>query len=91
VPPLLEQPLQWLLIAVVVWALVDAAARPTAAFVAAGKQTKLIWLGILALALVLAWFGGVLGLGLVSAVAAGVYLADVRPAVRDTRPGGPWG
>ena len=35
---------------------------------------------------------GLLGLfGLVVAVAVIVYLVDVRPAVREPRPGGPWG
>jgi hypothetical protein len=78
----------------VAWALIDAATRPAPAFVAAGKQTKQIWLGILGvgLLLVLLGFGGIFGLlGLIVAVAAIVYLVDVRPAVRNTRPGGPWG
>lgn len=75
------------------WALVDALRRPAAAFVAAGKLTKPIWLGILGVSLVLLLLGaGILGLfGFVIAVAAIVYLVDVRPAVRDMRPGGPWG
>ncbi len=30
-------------------------------------------------------------LGLLGVVAAAVYLADVRPALRGTRRGGPWG
>ncbi len=82
------------LLVLVVWALVDAVRTPAEAFVAAGKQTKPIWLGILgvSLLLVLGLRVGVLGiLGLVVAVAAIVYLVDVRPAVREVRPGGPWG
>ena len=83
------------LLVLVVWALIDALTRPTAAFVAAGKQTKPIWLAILgvALLLVLVGLGGVLGIfGFIVAVAAIVYLVDVRPAVREMRPGrGPWG
>jgi hypothetical protein len=78
----------------VVWALIDAATRPAEAFVAAGKQTKQIWLLILGgcLLVTLLGFGGVLQLfGFVVAVAAIVYLVDVRPAVRGMRPGGPWG
>jgi len=78
----------------VVWALIDAATRPPAAFVAAGKQTKQIWLAILGVSLLLCLigFGGFLGFfGFVIAVAAIVYLVDVRPAVRGMRPGGPWG
>lgn len=75
-----------------VWALVDAVRQPSAAFPAAGKLTKPIWLGILIAALLL---GGanVLGLfGIVGTVAAIVYLVDVRPAVSALRPGGgPYG
>lgn len=72
------------------WALVDAITRPGAAFPVAGKLSKPIWIGILAAAVLL---GGtsVLGLfGLIGLVAAIVYLVDVRPAVREVRPGGPW-
>jgi len=82
------------ILVLVVWALVDAATRPPAAFVAAGKQTKQIWLAILGVSLLLCLLGaaGYLGiLGAVVAVAAIVYLVDVRPAVRGMRPGGPWG
>ncbi len=77
-------------LAVKVWALVDAISRPAEAYVAAGKLTKVAWIVILALSVVL---GGrnVLGLfGLLGLVAAIVYLVDVRPAVRGMRPGGPW-
>ena len=73
-----------------IWALVDAAVRPQAAFAAAGKLTKIAWVAILAAAVLL---GGpdVMGLfGLLGIVAAIVYLVDVRPAVRELRPGGPW-
>lgn len=76
------------------WAFVDALIRPAPAFVAAGKQTKQIWLLILGagLFLTLIGLGGFLGLlGAVVAVASIVYLVDVRPAVRGTPPGGPWG
>jgi hypothetical protein len=81
------------LLVLTAWALIDAATRPAAAFVAAGKQTKPIWLAILGVALLLVLAGtGIFGIfGLVVAVAAIVYLVDVRPAVRGARPGGPWG
>ena len=73
------------------WALIDAGTRPTAAYPAAGKLTKLAWVAILAAALLLGGFG-LFGLfGLVGTVAAIVYLVDVRPAVRELRSGGPWG
>ena len=72
------------------WALVDAAVRPQAAFVAAGKLSKIAWVAILAVAVLI---GGadVMGLfGLLGIVAAIVYLVDVRPAVRELRRPGPW-
>lgn len=83
------------------WAFVDAIIRPSAAFTAAGKQTKPIWLIILGVAFVLglsaAVYGGVTGLLSVAAfVASAIYLADVRPKVREFRKGtrsgpyGPW-
>ncbi len=74
-----------------VWALVDACTRSQAAYVAAGKLTKIAWVAILAAAVLL---GGadVFGIfGLLGTVAAIVYLVDVRPAVRELRRGGPWG
>jgi di/tricarboxylate transporter len=67
------------LLIVKVFALVDCLTVPERAFVAAGKQTKVIWTVILVVA-VLATFGGFLSvLGLIAAL---VYLLDVRPAVR---------
>ncbi len=88
------------------WAFVDAIIRPAQAFTAAGKQTKPIWLIILGVAFVLglaaaAGFGiGVTNVLAVAAfVAAAVYLADVRPKVKEFRkrgsstssgPYGPW-
>ena len=83
------------------WAFIDAITRPAQAFVAAGKQTKVIWLIILGIAFVLglyaAAYGGVTGiLSVVAFVAAAVYLVDVRPAVRGIKKGsssgpyGPW-
>ena len=79
------------LLALKVWALVDAITRPAPAFVAAGKQTKVIWVAILAVAVVLGRIG-VLGIfAIVGTIAAVVYLVDVRPAVAGTRSGGPWG
>jgi hypothetical protein len=85
------------------WAFIDAIVRPAPAFVAAGKQTKMIWMIILGVAFVLglyaAAYGGVTGILSVAAfVAAAIYLADVRPKVKDFRRGngsssgpyGPW-
>lgn len=85
------------------WALVDAISRPTAAFTAAGKLTKPIWLVILSVASVVglwtALYGGVTQiLAIVAFVAGAVYLTDVRPKVREFKRGrsthngpyGPW-
>jgi Protein of unknown function (DUF2516) len=83
------------------WAFGDAIFRPAQAFPAAGKQTKPIWLIILGVAFVLglysALYGGVTGLlSVIAFVAAAIYLADVRPKVkefkrgRNSGPYGPW-
>ena len=82
-----------------VWAFVDAVRRPTAAFPAAGKQTKPLWLIILgvagAIGLYGAAFAGTSGVGIVvnilpvaAFIAAGIYLTDVRPKVREIGRGG---
>ena len=65
-----------------VWALVDSARRPTAAFALHNKQTKPIWLAILGASLLFGILSGPLGiLGIAGTIAAIVYLVDVRPAV----------
>ncbi len=79
------------LLALKVWALVDACLRPAAAFPAAGKLTKLAWIAILVAAVLLSGLSVLSLFGLLGTVAAIVYLVDVRPAVRGLRPGGPWG
>jgi hypothetical protein len=78
-----------------VFALIDAARTRADAFVAAGKLTKQRWLIILGVAVAfgfLALGGGPLSplgmLSIVAVVASGVYLVDVRPAVRQIRGGG---
>lgn len=76
----------WLaMVAVKVWALVDAVMRRPDAFTAANKLTKNAWLVILALTLVCALvFPSVIGLfSLAGLVAALVYLLDVRPALAE--------
>ena len=69
------------------WALLDAAVRPASAFVSAGKRTKNFWLVVTGAATAVSFIAlPPLGLGgflvIIAAVAAGVYLADVRPAVK---------
>ena len=81
------------MLVVEVWALVDAVIRPTTAYVAAGKQSKVFWVVILVLAVL---FRGLGLLGLIGLVAAIVYLVDVRPALREVSGGrgsggGPYG
>ena len=85
------------------WAFVDAMLHPGPSYVAAGKQTKPLWLVILGVAFVIG-IGGALRqlsifsiLPIVAFVAAAIYLTDVRPKVRGTRGGssrqgpyGPW-
>lgn len=73
-----------------VFAVVDAAIRPEAAYRAAGKQSKAFWLVLLGVAVALTLFGGGgLGfLGIAALVASIVYLVDVRPRLREVRRGG---
>jgi hypothetical protein len=78
------------------WAFGDAVSRPAAAYPAAGKQTKPLWLIITGVA-------AVVGLGyaayvrdlsviqilpVIAFVAAAVYLTDVRPKVKQIGKGG---
>lgn len=73
-----------------VFALADAALRPSQAFVAVGKQTKVIWLAILGVAFLvnLVVFNPIMILNVIGDVAAIVYLVDVRPALRGLGSGG---
>lgn len=76
--------LGYLVLAFGLFAVVDAALRPTAVFPAAGKLTKPAWVAILAVAdLVLLLFGFLGLLGIVGLVAVIVYLVDARPALRE--------
>jgi hypothetical protein len=83
------------------WAFVDAIMRPKAAFAAAAamgdnavqRLTKQWWLIILGVAFVLglysAAYGGATGfLSVLAFVAAAIYLAGVRPRVREYSKGG---
>jgi len=76
------------------WAFIDAITRPGPAFIATGKQTKPLWLIILGVATVVGLGGAVYGVGptsfltVAAFVAAAVYLADVRPKVKEFKSGG---
>lgn len=67
------------------WSLIDAGSRPAAAFTSAGKRTKTFWLVLTGVATALTFVGlggGMSFFTLGSAIIAGIYLADVRPAVQ---------
>ena len=83
--------LYWGVLALTVWAFVDALIRPANGFVAAGKLTKPGWAAITGLAaLIIFWQGPMSFLGLPAVIAAIVYLVDVRPAVKGLRRGNSW-
>lgn len=78
-----------------VYALVDAARTRADAFPVAGKLSKPKWLSILGVATAVGFLalpGGFMTilnfLPIIAFAAAAVYLADVRPAVRQIRGGG---
>ncbi|MBW3083855.1 hypothetical protein KEM60_00033 [Austwickia sp. TVS 96-490-7B] len=81
-----------------IFAFVEAVRYPAAAYAAAEKLTKAGWVGITGVAVLVGFVSvnAVLGIGLIAVVASGVFLADVRPAVRRYAPrrrgkGGPSG
>ena len=86
---LLYAVLHWAVVALALWALVDALMRPAPLYVAAGKLTKPAWGGITALALVIAYFTQPLAgfFWVPAVVASAVYLVDVRPALKGLRRG----
>ncbi|GAA3443869.1 DUF2516 family protein [Planomonospora venezuelensis] len=81
-----------------IWALVHALRTPARAFAVAGKQTKKLWTIILGFATLFSFASAVgyfgIGLGqlnifaIAAVIAAGIYLADVKPAVSQTGKGG---
>jgi O-antigen ligase len=85
-----NQILFWGLLGLRLWALVDCITRKVAAFPAVDKLTKPAWVAMLVFG---ALFGSVLvrdpvgPISLITAVLAAVYLADVRPAVREISDG----
>jgi len=72
-------------LALQLWALVDCITRKAPAFPAAGKLTKPTWLLLTALAMVLVLLVQNVTnlLSYISIIVSSVYLADVRPAVRE--------
>jgi uncharacterized protein DUF2516 len=65
-----------------VYSFIHAAMQRPDAYTAAGKLTKPVWLIILGAAALVAWVLGITGVA-IAAVAAGVYLVDVRPKLLD--------
>jgi uncharacterized membrane protein len=75
----------WGVFLLALWAVADCASRKAAAFTATGKLTKPTWLlmtGLSAL-ISLPWLGFPMILVIIAATIAAVYLADVRPVVRE--------
>lgn len=90
-------------LAMMLWALVDCARTRPDAFVAAGKRTKNFWLLLTGVATVIGFifvFSPFNIFNVIAIVAAGVYHADVRPALKAVQgrggqgthmgPYGPW-
>lgn len=83
------------LIALRAWSLVDCLTRKAAAFPAVDKLTKPAWAAILVIAGLLGTFFGppaspssvVSVFSLASVIVSAIYLADVRPAVREVADG----
>jgi hypothetical protein len=77
--------LYWGLLALRLWALVDCLTRKVAAFPAVGKLTKPAWVAMLVLGALFSLISTdpINIFSLISIVLAAVYLADVRPAVRE--------
>lgn len=87
-----------IMLAIEVYALFEAMRGVSGQYVAHGKLTKVIWVSITAVAVMLGFIGLFSPLsmpGIIAVVAAGVFLADVRPVVSPSRrkndgPYGPW-
>ena len=77
--------LSFAILAMQVFAFVDALRHRPEAYVSAGKRTKPLWLGVTGVAVLLGFLtlGNPLNLfTLIGVLGAGVYLADVRPALQ---------
>lgn len=72
--------LQVAVLVTAIYAFVHAAIQRPDAYTAAEKLTKPVWLVILGVGILLALVLGITGVA-IAAVAAGVYLVDVRPKI----------
>lgn len=75
-------------LAMQVFAFVESLRYPSAAYATAEKLSKQWWVGITAVAMLIGFVSifNPFGIGLIAVVAAGVFLADVRPAIRRYTP-----
>ncbi|WP_327344963.1 DUF2516 family protein [Streptomyces europaeiscabiei] len=81
--------LKIVLMALAAFGLFDAAFRREDAFRAADKQTKVFWLVILGIALIVSYLFSILSfLPIIGVIASIVYIVDVRPAVKQVSGGG---
>ncbi len=73
----------WLvMVALALWAAIDCSIRPSAAFPAIDRNSKVMWLAVTVAALaVQVFFGGMGLLGIISVVASVFYLVDVRAKI----------
>ena len=74
----------WAVLLSTVYAFAHAAMQRPDAYTATDKLTKPVWLVILGAAGLLSWVLGVTGIA-IAAVAAGVYLVDVRPKLLEVQ------
>lgn len=73
-----------LFLGMAVFALVDVIRRPTEAFPAVDRQSKVAWAAFMAIsAAVIFVFGAVNFLGIIGVIVTMFYLVDVRPKVRE--------
>jgi hypothetical protein len=79
----------WAVFLATVYAFVHAAMQRPDAYPAVDKLTKPVWLGILGVSALLCFFFGVRTMDIffptIAAVAAGVYLVDVRPKLLEVQ------
>jgi hypothetical protein len=67
-----------------IWAVADCATRPSDAFVAANRRTRMFWLLLTGIAALTAFVASPIGIfGLAGLIVALVYLLDVRPRVQE--------
>lgn len=74
----------WAVLLTTVYAFVHAALQRPDAYTATDKLTKPVWLVILGAGALLSWVLGITGIA-IAAVAAGVYLVDVRPKLLEVQ------